>query len=70
MLFFNGPPPWSFRDYDTSKYCLTVVPAIVFNEGEIKIMGVCPSEETLSERSERSGTVTCSVYEVRTWSAQ
>jgi hypothetical protein len=69
MLFFNGLAPWSSRYYDTSKYRLTVVPAMVFNEGKMKIMRVCPGEETL-ERSERSGTVTCSVYEVRAWSAQ
>jgi hypothetical protein len=47
MLFFNGPTSWSSRYYDTNKYCLTVVPAMVFNEGKMKIMGVCPSEETL-----------------------
>jgi predicted DsbA family dithiol-disulfide isomerase len=29
------------------KYGLTVVPAIVFNEGKIKIMGVCPSMQTI-----------------------
>ncbi len=30
-----------------SKYQLTVVPAMVFNEGKIKIMGVCPSMKTI-----------------------
>ena len=30
-----------------SKYGLTVVPAMVFNEGKIKIMGVCPSMKTI-----------------------
>jgi len=29
------------------KYGLTVVPAMVFNEGKIKIMGVCPSVKTI-----------------------
>jgi len=29
------------------KYGLTVVPAVVFNEGKIKIMGVCPSLQTI-----------------------
>jgi len=29
------------------KYGLTVVPAMVFNEGKIKIMGVCPSMKTI-----------------------
>ncbi len=29
------------------KYGITVVPAIVFNEGKIKIMGVCPSMQTI-----------------------
>jgi len=55
MLSFNSLAPWSPRDYDTSKYCLTVVPAIVFNEGEIKIMGVCPSEETLKSALREAG---------------
>jgi predicted DsbA family dithiol-disulfide isomerase len=55
MLFFNGPTSWSSRDYDTSKYCLTVVPAMVFNEGKIKIMGVCPSEETLKSALREAG---------------
>lgn len=30
-----------------NKYGLTVVPAVVFNEGKIKIMSVCPSIETI-----------------------
>jgi len=30
-----------------NKYGLTVVPAMVFNEGKIKIMGVCPSMKTI-----------------------
>lgn len=30
-----------------AKYNLTVVPAVVFNEGRIKIMGVCPSMKTI-----------------------
>ncbi|MEM4576129.1 MAG: thioredoxin family protein [Candidatus Nezhaarchaeales archaeon] len=30
-----------------NKYGLTVVPAVVFNEGKIKIMGVCPSLKTM-----------------------
>jgi len=29
------------------KYKLTVVPAVVINEGKILIMGVCPDEETI-----------------------
>ncbi len=29
------------------RYELTVVPAMVFNEGRIKIMGVCPSAQTI-----------------------
>jgi len=29
------------------KYGLTVVPAVVFSEGRIKIMGVCPSMRTI-----------------------
>ncbi|WP_455367389.1 thioredoxin family protein [[Eubacterium] cellulosolvens] len=28
-------------------YRLTLVPAVVFNKGKIKIIGVCPSRETL-----------------------
>lgn len=30
-----------------SKYNLTVVPTVVFNEGKIKIMGVCLSMDTI-----------------------
>jgi len=30
-----------------NRYSLTVVPAMVFNEGKIKIMGVCPSMKTI-----------------------
>ena len=30
-----------------NRYGLTVVPAMVFNEGKIKIMGVCPSTKTI-----------------------
>lgn len=30
-----------------NKYGLTVVPAMVFNDGKIKIMGVCPSIKTI-----------------------
>ncbi|MEM2213688.1 MAG: thioredoxin family protein [Candidatus Nezhaarchaeales archaeon] len=30
-----------------NNYGLTVVPAVVFNEGKIKIMGVCPSLKTI-----------------------
>jgi len=30
-----------------NRYGLTVVPAMVFNEGKIKIMGVCPSMKTI-----------------------
>jgi len=29
------------------RYGLIVVPAMVFNEGKIKIMGVCPSMKTI-----------------------
>ena len=29
------------------KYQLTFVPAVVLNQGKIKIMGVCPSRKTL-----------------------
>ena len=32
-----------------NKYGLTVVPAMVFNEGKIKIMGVCPSMKTIED---------------------
>jgi len=30
-----------------NKYGLTLVPAVVFNEGKIKIMGVCPDMQTI-----------------------
>ncbi len=30
-----------------NSYGLTVVPAMVFNEGKIKIMGICPSMKTI-----------------------
>lgn len=29
------------------EYKLTLVPAVVFNKGKIKIVGVCPSKETI-----------------------
>jgi len=32
---------------EISRYGLTVVPAMVFSEGRIKIMGVCPSMKTI-----------------------
>jgi len=38
-----------------SKYNLTVVPAIVFNEGRIKIMGVCPSMQTIEASLKEMG---------------
>jgi len=38
-----------------SKYSLTVVPAIVFNEGKIKIMGVCPSIQTIEAALKEMG---------------
>jgi hypothetical protein len=47
MLFFNDLAPWSSRYCDTSKYCLTVVPVMVINDGKMKIMRVCPPGETL-----------------------
>ncbi|MEM0313021.1 MAG: thioredoxin family protein [Candidatus Bathyarchaeia archaeon] len=37
------------------KYGLTVVPAIVFNEGKIKIMGVCPSLQTIEAALKEMG---------------
>ncbi|MCS7097820.1 MAG: thioredoxin family protein [Candidatus Methanomethyliaceae archaeon] len=37
------------------KYGLTVVPAIVFNEGKIKIMGVCPSMKTIENALKEMG---------------
>lgn len=33
------------KEFDA--YRLTLVPAVVFNEGEIKIVGVCPDRETI-----------------------
>lgn len=38
-----------------NKYGLTVVPAIVFNEGRIKIMGVCPSMKTIETALKEMG---------------
>jgi hypothetical protein len=38
-----------------SKYCLTVVPALIFNEGRIKIMGVCPSMQTIEASLKEMG---------------
>ncbi len=38
-----------------SKYNLTVVPAIVFNEGKIRIMGVCPSMQTIEASLKEMG---------------
>jgi hypothetical protein len=38
-----------------SKYHLTVVPAVVFNEGRIKIMGVCPSMQTIEASLKEMG---------------
>ena len=38
-----------------SKYGLTVVPAMVFNEGKIKIMGVCPSMKTIEASLKEMG---------------
>jgi hypothetical protein len=38
-----------------SKYGLTVVPAVVFNEGKIKIMGVCPSMQTIEASLKEMG---------------
>lgn len=37
------------------KYGLTVVPAVVLNEGRIKIMGVCPSLKTLEAALKEMG---------------
>jgi len=37
------------------KYELTVVPAVVLNEGRIKIMGVCPSMKTLEAALKEMG---------------
>jgi len=41
-----------------SKYALTVVPAVVFNEGKIKIMGVCPSMQTIETSLKEMGVQT------------
>jgi len=38
-----------------TKYELTVVPAMVFNEGKIKIMGVCPSMQTIEASLKEMG---------------
>lgn len=38
-----------------NKYNLTVVPAMVFNEGKIKIMGVCPSMQTIDASLKEMG---------------
>jgi len=38
-----------------SKHHLTVVPAVVFNEGRIKIMGVCPSIQTIEASLKEMG---------------
>ena len=38
-----------------NKYHLTVVPALVFNEGRIKIMGVCPSMQTIEASLKEMG---------------
>ena len=37
------------------KYGLMVVPAVVLNEGRIKIMGVCPSLKTLEAALKEMG---------------
>ncbi len=33
------------KEFET--YKLTLVPAVVFNEGKIKLVGVCPDKETI-----------------------
>jgi len=38
-----------------NKYHLTVVPALVSNEGRIKIMGVCPSMQTIEASLKEMG---------------
>ncbi|MEM3571819.1 MAG: thioredoxin family protein [Candidatus Bathyarchaeia archaeon] len=38
-----------------NKYGLTVVPAVVFNEGKIKIMGVCLSLQTIEAALKEMG---------------
>ncbi len=40
---------------ELNKYNLTVVPAMVFNEGKIKIMGVCPSMQTIESSLKEMG---------------
>ena len=37
------------------KYGLTVVPAVVVNEGRIKLMGMCPSRKTLESACKEMG---------------
>ena len=38
-----------------NKYHLAVVPALVFNEGRVKIMGVCPSMQTIEASLKEMG---------------
>lgn len=38
-----------------NKYHLTVVPALVFNKGRVKIMGVCPSMQTIEASLKEMG---------------
>jgi hypothetical protein len=38
-----------------NKYHLTVVPALVLNEGRIKILGVCPSMQTIEASLKEMG---------------
>lgn len=38
-----------------AKYGLTVVPAMIFNEGRIRIMGVCPSMQTIEASLKEMG---------------
>ena len=38
-----------------NKYHLPVVPALVFNEGRIKILGVCPSMQTIEASLKEMG---------------
>jgi len=42
-----------------NKYGLTLVPAIVFNEGKIKIMGVCPDMQTIEIALKEMGYKIC-----------
>jgi hypothetical protein len=42
-----------------NKYGLTVVPAIVLNKGKIKIMGVCPSLQTIKAALKEMRCKTC-----------